>query len=120
MAMVDPKSQTPEAWEEMHQKYPQGNQQIIKRWEQSRAFKDDLEDMCFDDSDLAKIKANTLIVHGDKDPLFPVEIAQAIKKGIPQSDLWIIPDGGHVPIYPTLPKNFSLPQQIFCRQSLLP
>jgi pimeloyl-ACP methyl ester carboxylesterase len=46
---------------------------------------------------LSTIKARTLIVQGDRDPLYPVEISVAMAKVIPQSSLWVIPNGGHVP-----------------------
>lgn len=46
---------------------------------------------------LAKIKAPTLIVQGDRDKFAPVSHAQAIAAGIPHSELWIVPDCGHTP-----------------------
>ena len=44
------------------------------------------------------LKARTLIVHGDRDEFFPVNIPVEMYRSIPRSFLWIIPNGGHVPI----------------------
>ncbi len=48
---------------------------------------------------LATISAHTLIVHGDRDPLYPVNLAVEMYEAIPRSYLWIIPNGGHGPIF---------------------
>ena len=45
------------------------------------------------------VPARTLIVHGDRDDFFPVEIPVALYRGIRGSALWIVPGGDHVPIY---------------------
>jgi pimeloyl-ACP methyl ester carboxylesterase len=39
-----------------------------------------------------------LLVQGDRDPLYPVELSVEMAKAIPKSRLWIIPNGGHGPI----------------------
>jgi pimeloyl-ACP methyl ester carboxylesterase len=53
---------------------------------------------------LATIAARTMVVHGDRDPFFPVELAVEMYRAIPEASLWIIPHGGHVPIYdPSVP-----------------
>ena len=48
---------------------------------------------------MSRITARTLIVHGDRDPLYPVEQAVELLRGIPNSALWVIPNGGHGPIF---------------------
>lgn len=48
---------------------------------------------------LGTIKARTLIVHGDRDELFPVSIPVEMYRALPASALWIIPHGDHVPIF---------------------
>jgi pimeloyl-ACP methyl ester carboxylesterase len=60
-------------------------------------FKDSYADMNLKAADLRKIKAHTLIVHGDRDEFFPVAIPIAIYASIPQSQLWIVPRGDHSP-----------------------
>jgi pimeloyl-ACP methyl ester carboxylesterase len=48
---------------------------------------------------LSTIRARTLIVHGDRDEFFPVNIPVEMYQAIPSAYLWIIANGGHVPIY---------------------
>jgi pimeloyl-ACP methyl ester carboxylesterase len=43
----------------------------------------------------SKIKAQTLILHGDQDPIFPPDHAVALKQAIPHAQLEIIPGMGH-------------------------
>ena len=62
------------------------------------AFKDSYDDMNFTPPYLATIRARTLIVHGDRDQFFPVDIPVQEYKSIPHSYLWIVPNGSHVPI----------------------
>ena len=38
----------------------------------------------------ATITARTLIVHGDRDPLYPLELAMESCRSIPTSALWIV------------------------------
>jgi pimeloyl-ACP methyl ester carboxylesterase len=59
----------------------------------------DRDDMNFTASTLSAITARTLIVHGDRDPLYPVELAVELYRGIPGSSLWVVPQGGHGPIF---------------------
>ncbi|HUQ86402.1 MAG TPA: alpha/beta hydrolase, partial [Vicinamibacterales bacterium] len=65
----------------------------------ARAFADDHDDMNFTAATLSSITAKTLIVHGDRDPLYPVEQAVELLRGIPNSSLWVVPGGGHGPIF---------------------
>lgn len=65
----------------------------------AHAVADDRDDMSFDAASLGAITARTLIVHGDRDPLYPVELAVELLRGIPNAALWVIPNGGHGPIF---------------------
>ena len=56
------------------------------------------DDVNFSAARLNTIRARTLIVHGDRDRLFPVEIALEMYHGIPNSELWVVPRGDHNPI----------------------
>jgi len=60
---------------------------------------DDRDDMNFTASTLSAITARTLIGHGDRDPLYTVELAVELYRGIPGSSLWVVPQGGHGPIF---------------------
>jgi len=54
----------------------------------------DRDDMNFTAGTLSAITARTLIVHGDRDPLYPVELAVELYRGITGSALWVVPNGG--------------------------
>lgn len=57
------------------------------------------DDINFTPPLLSTIKARTLIVHGDSDFFFPVEMAVEMHRAIANSQLWIVPGGSHVPIF---------------------
>ena len=76
-----------------------GDDQIRALWRYAREFADDRDDMNFTAASLSKITARTLIVHGDRDPLYPVELAIELYRSIPNSQLWVVPNGGHGPIF---------------------
>lgn len=44
---------------------------------------------------ISKIKVPTLILHGDQDPIFPLDHSTALQEAIPQAQLVIIPGMGH-------------------------
>jgi len=48
---------------------------------------------------LMTITAQALIVFGDRDPLYPVSIALELYQAIPNAFLWIVPNGGHGPVF---------------------
>ena len=68
-------------------------------WRHAHEFADDREDMNFDAAKLSLITARTLIVHGDRDPLYPVELAVELFRAIPSAALDVVPNGGHGPIF---------------------
>lgn len=76
-----------------------GDSQIRALIHQFNALGENYDDMNFTEEGLARITARTLIVHGDRDQFFPVEIAESIGRAIENSELWVIPGGEHVPIY---------------------
>jgi len=81
-----------------------GDTQIRELIAQFNAFHDNYDDMNFSEHDLSSITARTLVVHGDRDRFFPVEIPVNIYRSLPNSELWIVPGGDHVPIFdPTVP-----------------
>jgi pimeloyl-ACP methyl ester carboxylesterase len=69
-------------------------------------------DPSFTPDQLKTIKAQTLVVHGDNDPIAPVENALSMFEFIPNAHLWIIPYGEHISIF--LPDN----QNEFLQKSL--
>jgi len=86
-------------WAEMRGRHHHGDDQIRSLWKHARGFADDRDDMNFTAAALSGITARTLIVHGDRDPLYPVELAVELLRGIPNAALWVVPNGGHGPIF---------------------
>lgn len=76
-----------------------GDAQIQQLIAQFNALHQNYDDMNFTPQSLSVVTARTLVVHGDRDRFFPVEIAVSIYHSIPDAALWIIPGGDHVPIY---------------------
>jgi pimeloyl-ACP methyl ester carboxylesterase len=60
-----------------------------------RGFTDRPDELPFTAADLATIRCPTLIVHGDRDPYFPVGIPIAMYEAIPDAELGILPRVGH-------------------------
>lgn len=87
-----------EDWETLRQHHHYGDEQIRMLVNQFRGFADSYDDMNFTAPYLSTIRARTLIVHGDRDDHFPVAIPVEMYEAIPQAYLWIVPNGGHVPI----------------------
>lgn len=76
-----------------------GDEQIRLLYDMTRAFATSYDDMAFTPPQLGTVTARTLIVHGDRDPYYPVEMAMELFRGIPQSAIWIVAYGGHGPIF---------------------
>jgi len=72
-----------------------------------RQLADDYEDLSFTPPRLGRIQARTMVVHGDRDFLYPVSLAVELHAGIPDSHLWIIPNGGHGPVFGDLAPLFA-------------
>jgi pimeloyl-ACP methyl ester carboxylesterase len=93
-----PNSLPAEQWEILRRSHPGGDAQIWAILASTAAFADSYDDMTFTPPHLSTIQAHTLIVQGDRDPLYPVELSVEMAKAIPQSSLWIVPNGGHGPV----------------------
>ncbi|HET7840549.1 MAG TPA: alpha/beta fold hydrolase, partial [Terriglobia bacterium] len=89
----------PEAqWDVLRRSHPGGDAQIKALLESTRAFAASYDDLNFTPPLLSTIRARTLIVQGDRDPLYPVELSVEMARAIPRSQLWIVPGGGHGPV----------------------
>ena len=99
MRAVASTTHTEVEWTQMRQWHRHGDDQIRALWEMPNQFADDYEDMSFTPPRLGRISARTLIVHGDRDPLYPVSLAMELHEGIRGSHLWVVPNGGHGPIF---------------------
>jgi len=106
MAQLSVESFSDQEWATHRQRHVQGDDQIRMLFAQMRGLKDTHDDMAFTPPLLGTISARTLVVHGDRDPLYPVELALEIYRSIPSSALWVVPNGGHGPIFGPLAAPF--------------
>lgn len=60
-------------------------------------FQDSYDDVNFTPPLLSTITASTLVIHGDRDPFFSVDIPVAVYGAIPDSYLLVFPNLGHAP-----------------------
>lgn len=74
-----------------------GEPQVRSIVDQFRALGFSKDDTNLQAADLARITADTLIVHGDRDMFFPVAVPVAMFSSIKKSALWIVPNGDHSP-----------------------
>jgi pimeloyl-ACP methyl ester carboxylesterase len=94
-----PENQPADAWATMRKSHRLGDQQIAALWNWTRQMKDSYDDMNFTPLSLSGIRARTLIIYGDRDPLYPVEMAVDLYRAIPSSALWVVPNRGHGPVF---------------------
>ena len=83
----------------MRKRHRHGDAQLQQLFAHSRALADSYDDVNFTPPYLATISAETLIVFGDRDPLYPVSLAFELKAAIPRSYLWVVPNAGHGPVF---------------------
>ena len=72
-----------------------GDVQIDVLVKSIREMVDTYDDVSFTKPLLSTIQAKTLIMLGDRDEYFPVEMATILYESIPDSYLWIVPNAGH-------------------------
>jgi pimeloyl-ACP methyl ester carboxylesterase len=99
MRQMSPENHSEQEWQQMREWHKHGDGQIRALWTQAHNFKDSYDDMNFTPPLLATITARTLIVHGDRDPLYPMRLALEMYQAIPGAYLWVVPNGGHGPIF---------------------
>jgi pimeloyl-ACP methyl ester carboxylesterase len=85
------------AWEPLRQYHKHGDDQIRAMMTQLNDLADSYDDMNFTPPYLSTIRARTLIVHGDRDEVYPMPMPVEMYRAIPHSYLWIVPNGGHAP-----------------------
>lgn len=73
---------------------------------EARGFADSHDDVDFTPERLACITADTLIVFGDRDPFYPVALAVELHQHIRDARLWVVPNGGHGPVFGTMAPAF--------------
>ncbi len=115
MAAVAVDGRSDEDWREMRARHPQGDDQIRALWRTARGFSTDTDDLAFTPAELATIQARTLIVTGDRDPLYPLEIFVAQYRAIPNAALYVIPNGGHDAVFRAARPDFVRTALAFLR-----
>ena len=91
----------------MRKRHRHGSGQLEQLFAHGRAFADSYDDVNFTPPYLATISARTLIVFGDRDPFYPVSLAFDLHAAIPRSHLWVIPNGGHGPVFGDAAPRFA-------------
>ena len=101
MRQIPVENQPPSEWETMRKRHTLGDDQIVALWEWQRGMSVSYDDMNFTlPPELTRITASTLVVvDGDRDFLYPIEMAVDMYRAIPKSALWIVPNGGHGPVF---------------------
>ena len=93
--------------ESLRTRHVHGDDQIRLLYDMVRSFSTSDDDMAFTAPLLSAITARTLVVHGDRDPLYPVEVAVELFRAIPKAALWVVPNGGHGPIFGEMAPHFA-------------
>ena len=109
--------QPPQEWEIMRKRHKHGDEQIVALWDWTRGMSASHDDMNFTPQSLSRITAPTLIVYGDRDPLYPVEMAVEMYRAISRSALWVVPNGGHGPVFSDTAAQFAQTALAFFRMS---
>lgn len=97
MTQFSRQEKTEEEWAAMRSIHFHGDEQIQWLWLQPKVLSEG-GDMDFKEQKLAQIATKTLIVQGDRDPIYPIELTIEMYQAMPQAYLWIVPNGAHVPI----------------------
>ena len=79
---------------QFHQPTVEKQKEVLRLF---RVLGDSYDDMNFTPPYLSIIKCPTLIIHGDRDAFFPIDIPMTMYESIPNASLWIVPNGGHLP-----------------------
>jgi len=73
-----------------------GMQQLRGLAQQVRSFAFDPQEGAHDPADLRRVEVPSLIVHGDRDDLYPVSLAVELYELLPYAELWVMPNVSHV------------------------
>lgn len=87
--------------EELNKIHHHGESQIRALFDPNLNYKINLSDV-----KLNAFNFRTLIVHGDRDEILGVDAALALYRKIPNSELWIVPNTGHIAIMGSSQKSF--------------
>lgn len=83
-----------------------GGRQIEALFEAARQFARGEDDTRVSTAELAMVRARSLVVSGDRDPLYAPEIAVRLFRNIPRAALWVVPESGHTPVFGDVSAEF--------------
>jgi pimeloyl-ACP methyl ester carboxylesterase len=84
------------------QHHPGGESQAEALFARLRALADNYDDFDFSPERLSTVQTETLLVWGDRDVAYPVDMALELYHSIPSAALWVVPGQDHYPIWPWL------------------
>lgn len=87
--------------EQLRVLHPQGDHQIKAFFNRNLNYEIGLKE-----EDLRATRTRTLIINGDHDEVMGLDAAFALHKNLPNSELWIVPNSGHIPISSTNKSQF--------------
>jgi pimeloyl-ACP methyl ester carboxylesterase len=90
------RSEMPPRWLQRQRRiHIEGDEQIDSLIARFSELADDYEEYSFSEPLLSTISARTLIVTGDRDEYLPTQAALDLYEAIPNSYLWLVPNGAH-------------------------
>ena len=99
----------------LRRRHEHGEEQIRQLFDYVKRFATDFDDVSFTPPMLGQITARTLIVFGDRDFLYPVSLAFDLHAAIPDSYLWVVPNGAHGPVFGAAAPRFVETAMAFLR-----
>lgn len=78
--------------------HPRKEEQIRKLLIQINELPNHIEDMKFTPPYLSRIESRTLIIFGERDHFYDIDVPVYLYKSIPDSYLWVVPNEGHIPL----------------------
>ena len=76
--------------------HPGGDDQIRGLFAHLRALADNYGDFNSSPERLSKIEVPTLLIWGDRDPFYPIDLAVELYESLPNASLWVLPAEEHL------------------------
>ena len=85
----------PEQQQDIRASHSRGDQQIQWIYAQLRGLADNYEDFDLSPEHLADIPIRTLLVLGDRDEIYPMDVVLELYEALPNASLWVLPGESH-------------------------
>jgi len=86
----------PEQKQENRTSHSRGDQQIQWIYSQLRGLADNYDDFDLSPEHLASIPVPTLLIWGDRDEFYPLEVALELYEALPNASFWVLPGESHL------------------------